>query len=292
VLAPGRTTCNSWSRVLLAIGYSLSAVSLAPVSFYGNTAGFLTPASSGELLRPALLERGFSVPAKEGAGVVVYERLYSFFLLGLAGIFALTWTGVIPWPVSVALLLVFAALSVAPPFLFMVSHERLPLDRPAKLLPRWISRRLGSVEQTGTSLKRLLTSGRLAITFPVTSWVVFVLMIAQFWLLVEGLGENISPAEAGVVLVFANLAGVLSALPLGLGAMDVTMVALLKAYDVDVDAALAVVVLTRCLIHLPTGILGLAAYVITLRRRPPGSAANGERTEVPTGLAPNPDAHV
>jgi uncharacterized protein (TIRG00374 family) len=150
---------------------------------------------------------------------------------------------------------------------------------------------MGAVEQTGSSLKRMLLSGRLTATFTVTSWCVFALMIVQFWLLVEGVGEDITPAEAGVVLVFANLAGVLSALPLGLGALDVTMVALLRAYGVDTDAALGVVVLTRCLINLPTGILGLLAYLIALRQRPPGAARNGERSDVQP-LSPNPGAGV
>ncbi len=281
------------SRELLrALGHRISAVSLAPVSFYGNTASFLTPASSGELLRPTLLERAFNVPLPEGAGVVVYERLSSFFVFVLAGTMAFTWTGVVPVPMAAVLIPVFALMSVTPPLLFKASHEQFPLDKPAQLLPGWFRRRMGSVEQAGTSVKRLLKSNRLSFTFAATSWVVFVLMILQFWLLVEGLGEEITPAEAGVVVVFANLAGVLSALPLGLGAMDVTMIALLRAYDVDTDAALGVVVLTRCLIYLPTGVLGLLAYLIALRQRPPGAARNGERKEVPPAMAPNPDARV
>jgi uncharacterized protein (TIRG00374 family) len=278
-------------ELLWALGYRLSAISLAPISYYANTASFLTPASSGELLRPTLLEQGFSVPAREGAGVVVYERLYSFFLLTLAGALAFTWTGVVPVPVAAVLIPAFAVVSMGPPLLFNASHERLPLDKPAKLLPGWIRRRIGSMEQTGTSMKRLLASRRLGFTFVVTSWVVFAITILQFWLLVEGLGEEITPAQAGVVLVFGSLAGLLSALPLGLGAMDVTMVALLRAYDVETDTALGVVVLTRCLVHLPAGILGLVAYLIVLRQRPPGAEPNGGRSDV-SGLAPNTDARV
>jgi uncharacterized protein (TIRG00374 family) len=264
-------------------------VALAPVSFYGNTAGFLTPASSGELLRPTLLEQAFNVPARAGAGLVVYERLYSFFLFVLAGVIALMWTGITSWPVAAVATPVLFLVAFAPPLVYALSHSRVPMDRPAALLPGWLRRRLGAMEETGSTLQQLLESTRLTFTFVGSSTLVFIIMIAQYWILVEGLGESLTPAEAGVVLVFANLAGVLSALPLGLGAMDVTMVALLRAYGVDVEPALAVVVLTRCLIHLPTGLLGLLAYLVALQQRHPGHPG---RTGQQSPLAPNGDARA
>jgi uncharacterized membrane protein YbhN (UPF0104 family) len=181
----------------------------------------------------------------------------------------------------------FAAVSFAPPLLFRITHGRLAFDRPAQLLPAWLRSRAGAAREAGSSLRLLLANGRLTATFPLFSWTIFALMVAQFWLLTQGLGESITPAEACAVLVFANLAGMLSALPLGLGATDVVMVSLLRAYGVDAAAAAAITVLARCLIHLPTGLLGLAAYLVTLRQRP------GEETpglhDIRPGLTPNPE---
>src|SRR3989337_3995310 len=98
--------CAMWLRgreVLAALGHRFKAVSLIPVSFYGNTVGFLTPAASGELLRPSLLERGFGVSLPQGAAIVLYERLFSMYLMCVSGLLAFTLTGTIPLAVSIAL---------------------------------------------------------------------------------------------------------------------------------------------------------------------------------------------
>jgi uncharacterized membrane protein YbhN (UPF0104 family) len=84
--------------------------------------------------------------------------------------------------------------------------------------------------------------------------------------LTNGLGWD-RRTDGWVVVVASNLAGMASALPLGLGATDAVMVALLRAYDVDPSVAGAITVLNRCLINLPTGLLGLAGYLTALRQR-------------------------
>ncbi|NIM05458.1 MAG: hypothetical protein GTN65_07555, partial [Armatimonadetes bacterium] len=72
--------------ILKALGQRFSAWRLLPISYYGNTVGFLTPVSSGEILRPALFQRGLNLPLSQGVAVVLYERLYSACLLGLTGL--------------------------------------------------------------------------------------------------------------------------------------------------------------------------------------------------------------
>jgi uncharacterized membrane protein YbhN (UPF0104 family) len=101
-------------ELLAALGHRFRAASLIPVWYYGNTVGFLTPASSGELLRPSLLERGFGVPLARGAAIVLYERLFSMYLMCLTGLLAFTWTDAIPVAVSAGLLPAFVVLPLIP----------------------------------------------------------------------------------------------------------------------------------------------------------------------------------
>jgi uncharacterized membrane protein YbhN (UPF0104 family) len=72
-----------------------------------------------------------------------------------------------------------------------------------------------------------------------------------------------------------------------LGATDAVMVALLRAYDVDLPTAGAITVLMRCLVNLPTGLLGLAAYVTALRRRGDGAASGPGVMDVRPVVASN-----
>lgn len=260
--------------VLATLGYRFSVAALAPVSFYGNTVGFLTPASSGELLRPSLLERGFGVPLARGAAIVLYERLFSMYLMVLSGLLALAWTGAIPVIWSAALLPAFAVMPLAP--MGVLTAFDLRLGRLSGRLPGFIRSRVGGLAEAGDSADVLWRSPRLTASFTVLSLAVFALMMLQFWLLVRGTGEEISLTEAWVVLFVSNMAGVLSGLPLGLGASDAVMVSLLNAYGVELSAAAAIAVLVRVLINLPSGVLGLAAYLLAVRQRGEGTAAREE----------------
>lgn len=251
-------------EILATLGYRVKAAALIPVSFYGNTVGFLTPAASGELLRPSMLERGFGVPIARGAAVVLYERLFSMYMMCVSGLLAFTWTGTIPITAGVGLLPVSLALPFLPSTVVRLFDLRL--ERVSPHLPRVIRSRLGGLSEASDSIDKLWRSVGLTSSFTAISLVVCGLMALQFWLLVEGTGESISPSEAWVVLFAANMAGVLSGLPLGLGASDAVMVSLLNAYGVELSAAAAIAVLVRVLINLPTGILGLVAYLVAVRQ--------------------------
>ena len=274
-------------EILRTLGYRFSSLSLVPSSYYGNTAGFMTPASSGEILRPALLERGFGIPLALGAAVVLFERLFSVYLFAWSGLWALTWTGLIPTAVSIAIAPAFVLAPVLP--MLAVRYGSGPVRSLGleRALPAFVRRRLHAFDGTAESLKALWLNPRLIVSFVVLSYVTFGAMLLQFWLLVDGLGQDVAPLEVWVVVVTSNLAGVASALPLGLGATDVVMVALLRAYDVDLPTAGAITVLMRCLVNLPTGLLGLAAYLTALRQRPNGMAEGAGVVEARPAIASN-----
>ncbi len=258
--------------ILRALAQRFSAFRLVPISYYGNTVGFMTPVSSGEILRPALFQRGLNIPLPQGVAVVLFERFYSAFLFGISGLLALTWTGILGWPTSAALVLVFVAGSLLPLLGYWAARRlgvRLPLARLEHLVPRFVRERFaGTFGESGTALRRLVSSPGLACSFCLTTCLTFLVMALQFWVLVRAVTPGVSIPEAWVILVASNLAGILSGLPLGLGATDAVMVSLLGFYGVNGSASVTIVVLLRGLINLPTGILGLAAYLAALRQRP------------------------
>lgn len=273
-------------EVLLALGRRFSAWALAPISYYGNTVGYMTPAASGELLRPSLFERVFGLPVAQGAGLVLYERLFSFLLFGLSCVFALAWTDIVPlWVGLASLPVLFATI-----FLTGTIVSQLPsiakafrLDSLRRFVPGFVERRLGGgLRESGETMGQLWRDRALTPKFAVLTYATFTIAAVQFWLLLEGVGTSLSLQEAWVVLGVGAIAGMLSGLPLGLGATDAVMVSLLRAYDVDVTTAGTVVVLTRLSINLPTGILGSIAYVTTLRQQ---SRTDGSSTPRGRSLA-------
>lgn len=253
--------------ILRGLDYRINAVSLAPISVYGNTVGFMTPAASGELLRPALFDRAFGLPLNRGASVVLFERLYSMGLFCLSGLLAFSLTGLLPmWAAIPAVILLVSAM-FGP--LTLVRLLNIPVGRVPSLLPGFVRRRLVGLDEAGEAFERLWRAPRLAVEFVVLSLVTFAIMLAQFWLVFDGTGSEIDLSEAWVIVVAAAMAGMASGLPFGLGAGDVVMVSLLSAYGMDVTAAGAAVILVRILINLPAGLMGLGAYIITLRQGAP-----------------------
>jgi glycosyltransferase 2 family protein len=259
-------------EILSVLGYRFSAIALTPIQFYGNMAGFLTPAATGEILRPSMFQRAFNLPLAHGGAVVVFERLFSMYIMCLTGVAAFAVTGILPTPAAIAALAICAVLPAAPYFVMAVLGFRFSAIR-ARLPISWQAR-LGGMEEATEALDILWQSARLVLTFTLLSLAVFAVMMLQFWLLVEATGEHISLAEAWVALFASSLIGVLSGLPFGLGAADATLVSILSAYDVDVTTAGTIAVMMRLLMNLPAGILALMAYVVTLRQRAPMTAAD------------------
>lgn len=258
-------------EVLAAIGHRFAAWALTPITYYGNTVGYMTPAASGELLRPALFERVFGIPLAQGAGVVLYERFFSFFLFAVSCVFALAWTDLVPLWVGLAALPLVALTALAP---FLASRvlpaisARLRLGSLSRFVPAFVRTRFADgAKESGTTIRTLAESKVLGGQFAFLTFAVLALMAFQFWLLIQGVGPNLSMQEAWVILAASAMAGMASGLPLGLGATDAVMLSLLRAYDVDTTTAGSIVILNRLLINLPTGLLGFAAYVITLRQQ-------------------------
>jgi uncharacterized membrane protein YbhN (UPF0104 family) len=138
--------------ILRTLGYRFSSLALVPSTYYGNTAGFMTPASSGEILRPALLERGFGIPVAQGTAVVLFERAFSFYLFACAGLWALTWTGLISPAMSVALTPGFVVAPLLPMLAVRLGSgpfQSLGLER---VLPPFARRRLHRFEANRESV--------------------------------------------------------------------------------------------------------------------------------------------
>jgi uncharacterized protein (TIRG00374 family) len=237
---------------------------------FANTINNLTPASAGEAARALLLQRRHGVPYGPSTAVIAVERLWAIWIMALTAGAAALGTVIAAGPVVIAVGWCAAAAGVVAP---MVA-TRAGL-RPAGWLARRIDptakrggrrgRLAALLRSTDAHLATILSSLGVALSFLATTGVIFATTAGQLWLVVGSLGDSISLLGAWAALGLATVAGVLSALPFGLGAADVVLAGLLVALGVPAADAGATTLLVRATVTLPLGLAGTASWIAMSR---------------------------
>lgn len=270
-------------QLMAAVGQPLPVVALVPIVSFANTINNLTPASAGEALRAVILRRRHGVPYGESTAVILVERLWAIWIMALTAAAAAVGTvvaaagGIVALAWAAGLVATFAPAVAYRAGLRPAAFGASVLDRGASATTsrgpapeERRSRRLrlaGLLRDVDTSLARILVSPSVALGFVMSTSIVFAAAAAQLWLIVLSLGHEVSPIGAWAALGLATIAGVLSALPFGLGAADIVLTALLVALGVPAPAAGAVALLLRATVTLPLGLAGTASW-IALNRGP------------------------
>jgi uncharacterized protein (TIRG00374 family) len=283
VLALNIIVIAAWAirseRLMAAVGHPLPLLALVPIVSFANTINNLTPASSGEALRAVILRRRHDVPYGKSTAVILVERLWAIWIMAMSAGAAALGT-IVPTGSGI----VVAGWTVAVAGIFAPAVAYRAGLRPAALVARFIDpvsteratgwrARVGRLlRDVDAALAGILASPAVAIGFVGSTAVVFAATALQLWLILLALGHDVSPVAAWAALGLATIAGVLSALPFGLGAADVVMTALLAAIGVPAAAAAAAALLLRATVTLPLGLAGTASW-IALNRGPEARAA-------------------
>jgi hypothetical protein len=263
-------------RLMAAVGHPLSIGALVPIVSFANTINNLTPASSGEALRAVILRRRHDVPYGRSTAVILAERLWAIWIMAATAGAAAIGTVV---PASPAVVLAAWGAAVVTTFAPSVAY-RLGL-RPASFVARLVDGREGGrrarvatlLRDVDASLAGILASPIVAVGFVASTAVVFATTATQLSLILLALGHDLSPVAAWAALGIATIAGVVSALPFGLGAADVVLTALLAALGVPAAAAAAAALVLRATVTLPLGLAGTVSW-IALSRDPATSSAD------------------
>ncbi len=274
--------------LMRGVGYPLSFRRLVPVVAFANTVNNLTPASSGEVLRAVILKRRYGIPYERSTAVILAERFWAILIMLATALAASVGTIFPAVPVLVAAAWVAAAaLVILPSVAYSVGI------RPGRLAERIASRagrapsrlrcvasRLAAVDD---QLTTILTSPRRAAAFIASTLAIFALFAAQLWLVLAALGSPLSPLGVWAALGLSIIAGVISALPFGLGAADVVLVVLLGAQGLSATDAGAAALLLRLTATLPVGIVGTASWI---------QLTGGQRVEPEEARGPDEPVHA
>jgi uncharacterized protein (TIRG00374 family) len=256
--------------VLRRLGYEASPLALAPISAVGNVAAVVTPGAAGDVIRAPFLKGHHAVSYSDSFATIVYERSFSFCILCLSTALVAIWNIA---PVGAKIVIPIIELGIlAVPAAAAVPLLRLSAwagNRPSKSF--WAFRPLVRALNVGEgrwvqALAKLMKDARLSVTFAALTIVIFATMVCQVWLIAGSLSVHLSAGEASLSLGASVAAGIASFLPLGLGALDWTLAALLESAGATVGTATAVAILYRATNSLPAGLLGVASYAFLIVR--------------------------
>lgn len=250
--------------LMAAVGSPLSLSALVPIDTFANTINNLTPASSGEVLRAYILKRRHGVPYHASTAVILAERFWAIgLMLVTAAAAALGTLVAVDSLVVVVGWLVAVGLAFVPSFAYLAGLRpgrlaRWVADRTHLARAGWMADRLTEVDDR---LADIVLRPRTAVAFLISTGAIFALFAAQLWLVLEAFGATLPLGGVWAALGLSICAGVISALPFGLGAADAVLVVLLVAQGVAPPAATAVAIVLRSVATLPLGIAGTLAWV-------------------------------
>jgi uncharacterized protein (TIRG00374 family) len=306
------------SRSLMAgVGHPLPLPALVPLVSFANTISNLTPASAGEVMRAVILRDRYGVPVVRSTAVILVERVWAIGIMAVTAGTAAVIAFARPTP-AVAIALVVLAIGGC----FVPAIAYRAGVRPGRLLERWSGARVETATLAGTeagilaaaapdpaarrpsrarrvarvladldrSMATLIGDRSRATVFVAATLGVFACYAVQLWSLLQMLGESVPLEAAWAALGLATLAGVVSALPFGLGAADAVMSLVLVALGVTPPAAGLTVLLLRATATLPLGVAGALSWAALARRtRPPGPRDGQVPGEV-VESTPDPEA--
>jgi uncharacterized membrane protein YbhN (UPF0104 family) len=113
----------------------------------------------------------------------------------------------------------------------------------------------------------LLRDRKLLAGWSMLTAAMFAIAMLQLWLLARSVSHAIRPEEAWTAYGASQLAGIASLLPLGLGAADGSLAALLRRMGTTFEQGTVVAILVRATMTLPLGLMALASWLWLARER-------------------------
>jgi len=224
-------------------------------------AGFtmaITPGKVGEVLKAVLVRDLVGTELSRTASVVMAERLTD-----VAGLLLLSALGATALPRGGLLLGIVAGLLALA--LVVLSTPRLAEVAYAALS------RSGRLARLAGPLRLFLGTGRTLVAPPALGWAVLLSVVSwfceclAFYVVLHGLGLDISLRAATFLYAFASLAGAVSMLPGGLGVAEGSLTALLAALGTPLPDAAAATLLIRAATLWLAVALGAVTLTVAFR---------------------------
>jgi glycosyltransferase 2 family protein len=224
-----------WWTILRGYGRGLPFSSLFGYRLATFGVSYFTPGPhfGGEPLQVLLVEKEQQTPRSTAIAALTIDKalelLVNFSFL-LAGVILIVQQQLLGGLAAAGAILLFIVLVLLPiGYLILVANGRYPLTRitagigaNSAGLQNYIDRVLLTVQESEQAIGRFIRRAPLtlfaALAISIAAWL---LMIAEFWLMVSFLGVSLSFSQLVIVLTAARVA-ILMFMPAGLGALEVS----------------------------------------------------------------------
>ncbi len=243
---------NRHSLVLREAGAAIPARKLLWLVTFSGTANSLTPAATGEVARAWLLHRNFGVAVEQSAGAILFERVFMFGFMALtalsAGLIASGGTG---WLSALGGGAVIVYVVGTPSLVGLLAPRQPTSDESS------VRNRIRSVLARASDV---WSNRRATLLTALWSAAAFAIMGTIFKIAADRVGLELDAMTVWALVGGATAAGVLSALPFGLGAAELSAVGIGALIGLDTQAVAAAFVMYRILFTLPIAVAGSVAY--------------------------------
>ena len=270
---------SRWWLILRVQGYSPPYFALVSYKLAAFGISYFTPGTQfgGEPMQVYMLEKQHNIPNSTSLAAVSLDKLiellanFTFLLVGLITIFDVGLLDGIGNPLTIVSMSALIGLPVI--YLGALWSVKAPLSRISTWLPHRIK-----IHPKLTSLSNILkhTEAQISILlrqYPLMvygilllSGLIWLLMLAEYWLALSFLGAQISLSQSIIALTAARLA-FLTPLPGGLGALEASQVIALQALGFSSSLGISISLLIRGR-DILFGLMGLWWGAFLTRRTP------------------------
>ena len=227
--------------------------------YLAGYAFILSPGRAGEIIRSPFIKRDYGVSISKTAPIVLVERFYDMLaitlIISIGLIFSDFDKAVIVLPIGfvVAMFLIIRSKTVFSNILVKISK--------IKIFSKWIP----NVDESFEVIFSLMKT-RFFLTGVIVSIVNGVLEATAVYLLILGLGENVSFVNLAVLFHTSSFAANVSLIPGGLGVLEGGLIGLLVLYKIKYEIALSVTILIRLLSTGMFSVIGLISLRIISKK--------------------------
>jgi uncharacterized protein (TIRG00374 family) len=238
---------------LEAGGHTVSPMKLTPLVTFSNAANNLTPAATGEVMRAWFLNKKFGVPVGRAGGVIVFERVFILGLMAMTAVIA----GLLA--LDGDLWLILLALTGLAFYIFVLPRFLKPLTtRSSREIKGGRVRR--TIVDAARQSVHLWSQPRLSVGTAIWTAFAFACQGLVFWLAASVSGLSLTAAETWALLGGATVVGVISSLPFGLGAAELTAIGIGAILGIEGSSVGSAFVLYRLFLTLPLALAGAYSY--------------------------------
>jgi glycosyltransferase 2 family protein len=249
------------------------------INSLGQIAGLIVPSRIGNYAKVPLVMKLDTIPYESGLSAVNAETVIDLVYISLAGIVSLGILSVTLYSsfqfISLLFFLILVvALIVILFILYHLDHFNEIYEKIRDLagqfgLPFWKrvpARTIAKVYELTRSTKAIFTNRECVIKSGFWTLIFQLIGILSFFLVIESIHVTLPFTVVFAIFTLSILAGIVSLIPGGLGASDLSQVVLLASQGVSLPEATNIVILWRIVMYLPV-VLVIGIYLMRTKIR-------------------------